>query len=196
MKKTDAKEQILAAGMGLIALHGFNATGIDAILKRAGIPKGSFYHYFGTKENFGMEILEKFSSEYDKKLDSFLLDKTRSPLRRIYDFLEHSIENLIENNYARGCLAGNLGQELADQNERLRLRLAELFHAWQVKFAACLREAQEQGEIDAALDADDVAHFLLSGWEGAILRAKVMRSAAPLENFISMLSGCVFRRKA
>ena len=191
MKSSDMKEHILSAAMDMIALNGFNATGVDAVLKQAGVPKGSFYHYFGTKENFGLELIEKFSAEYDAMLDSFFINKSVPPVQRIYNYLEHGISQLSENSCSRGCLIGNLGQELADKNERFRVKLAEIFLSWQGRFEACLQEARAAGQIDAGADPRSLAQFILSGWEGAILQAKVMRSKEPLENFVALLRNAV-----
>ncbi len=190
--KENAREKILAAGEELVGFNGFNATGIDSVLKAAGVPKGSFYYHFGTKENFGFEIINLFAEKYSRKLDSFLKDQEVPPLERIRNYLEHSIEHLAEHDFTRGCLIGNLGQELADQNERFRARLAAIFADWQVKFTDCLREAQQAGTLNPAHAPEAVASFFLSGWEGAVMRAKVTRSPEPLRQFADMLYATVF----
>ena len=151
------------------------------------MPKGSFYHHFGSKENFGIEVINLFAERYAQKLHSFFDDQSVAPLERIRNYLEHSIEHLTHENFSKGCLIGNLGQELADQNERFRDRLAEVFCDWLDIFAACLRQAQHDGKLNPRLDAQKLASFLLSGWEGAILRAKVMRSPEPLKQFVAIL---------
>lgn len=186
MKET-ARDKIIATGVDMVAISGFNATGIESILKAAGVPKGSFYHHFGSKENFGIEVINLFAERYAQKLHSFLDDQTVEPLERIRNYLEHSIEHLTQENFSKGCLIGNLGQELADQNERFRDRLAEVFGDWLALFANCLRQAQQAGSLNPQLDAQKLASFLLSGWEGAILRAKVMRSPEPLKQFVGIL---------
>ena len=185
--KESARDKIIETGVEMIAISGFNATGIDSILKAAGVPKGSFYHHFGSKENFGIEVINLFAERYAKKLHSFFDDQNVEPLKRIRNYLEHSIEHLTQENFAKGCLIGNLGQELADQNERFRDRLGEVFFDWLKLFADCLRQAQQAGSLNSRLDAHKLASFLLSGWEGAILRAKVMRSPEPLKQFVSIL---------
>ena len=185
--KQNAREKIIATGVEMIAVSGFNATGIDAVLKAAGVPKGSFYHYFGSKENFGIEVINLFAERYAQKLHEFFDDHDVAPLERIRNYLEQSIEHLTGENFSKGCLIGNLGQELADQNERFRDRLAEVFCDWLELFADCLRQAQEAGALSPKLDAHRLASFLLSGWEGAILRAKVMRSPDPLRQFVNIL---------
>jgi len=175
----------------MVGLNGFNATGVDSVLKAAGVPKGSFYHHFGTKENFGMEVINLFAESYEQKLKSYLGDESVQPLDRIRNYMEHSVEYLAEKNFTQGCLIGNLGQELADQNERFRDRLAEVFADWMAMFTDCLGEAQESGALNPELDPEAVASFLLSGWEGAILRAKVMRSSKPLRHYVDTLFATV-----
>ncbi len=194
MKKQNKRTDILDIGTELISTNGFNATGIDSVLKKAGVPKGSFYYYFGSKEDFGFAIIDKFAEEYDLKLTSYFGDTSVSPLQRMRNYMEHTIEHLAENKCKRGCLIGNLGQELADQNERFRARLESIFHSWQNVFSSCLKDAQEQGEIAQGIDCDVMAEFILSGWEGAILRAKVMQSPHSLRIFIDTLFSSILVR--
>ncbi len=194
MEKKDTRAEIIAKGMEMISLQGYNATGIDAILKKAGVPKGSFYHYFGSKEDFGLAVIDHFAERYDQRLDTFLKDDEVTPLNRVRNYLESGLARLTQNHCTKGCLIGNLGQELADQNERFRARLDEIFQSWKECFAACLREAQSAGELAADMDAGVVAGFILSGWEGAILRSKVMRSPQPLQDFIDTIFATVLKK--
>lgn len=193
MEKKDTRAEIISIGMGLISLHGYNATGIDAVLKQAGVPKGSFYHYFDNKEGFGLAVIDFFADCYDRKLDTFFNDEQVTPSNRIRNYLENGLACLTKNQFTKGCLIGNLGQELADQNERFRARLDEIFNAWKERFAACLREAQRAGELAPDVDPAVMAGFILSGWEGAILRAKVMKSPQPLRDFIDTLFATILR---
>lgn len=191
MEKKDTKAEIISIGTEMISLQGYNATGIDAILRRAGVPKGSFYHYFGSKEEFGLAVIDHFAKRYEQRLDTFLRDEEVTPLNRIRNYLESGLARLEQNQCTKGCLVGNLGQELADQNERFRARLDEIFRSWKGRFAACLREAQGKGELAPTLDPPVIAGFILSGWEGAILRAKVMKSPRPLRDFIETIFATV-----
>jgi TetR/AcrR family transcriptional regulator, transcriptional repressor for nem operon len=187
MGKKDTRNEIISIGTELIASQGFNATGIDMVLKEAGVPKGSFYHYFRSKEDFGLAVIDRFAARYHERLDSFLRDGSHLPLTRIRNYLLANLEWVERNNCSKGCLVGNLGQELSDRNERFRQRLEEVFQSWQDQLAACFREAQEAGELSRDVDAATVAEFMLSGMEGAILRAKVMKSPQPLRDFIDIL---------
>lgn len=191
MEKRDTRNEIIQAGTAMIALQGYNATGIDAILKAASVPKGSFYHYFKSKEDFGLAVIDRFSASFEQRLTTFLDDAEVTPLNRIRNFLESGLLRISQNQCTRGCLLGNLGQELADQNERFRARLEEAFVLWQQRFAACLGEAQQCGELPATLDTWLLAGHILSGWEGAILRAKVMKSPQPMRDFIDVLFAIV-----
>ncbi|WP_028581159.1 TetR/AcrR family transcriptional regulator [Desulfogranum japonicum] len=193
MKKSDKKSEIIAVGTDLISVNGFNATGIEAVLRQAGVPKGSFYHYFRNKEEFGMAVIDNFAAQYDEKLDSFFNDHTVPPLERIRNYFEHSLAHMSEKQFTKGCLIGNLGQELADQNERFRERLATIFSSWKKRFGSCLQEAQERGEFPVTLEPDVVADFILAGWEGAILRSKVNKSPEPIRNFVDTLFVTILR---
>lgn len=194
MEKKDTKAEIIAKGTEMISLNGYNATGIDAVLKQVNVPKGSFYHYFGSKEDFGLAVIDRFAERYQQRLDTFLDDVEVTPLNRIRNYLESGLARFAQNQCAKGCLIGNLGQELAGRNERFRSRLDEIFQSWKDHFAACLREAQDIGELAPDLDVNIIAGFLLSGWEGAILRAKVMKSPQPMRDFIETLFSTVLKR--
>ncbi|MCE1225510.1 MAG: TetR/AcrR family transcriptional regulator [Geobacteraceae bacterium] len=187
MEKKDTRSDIIKIGTELISRQGYNATGIEMVLKEAGVPKGSFYHYFKSKEEFGLAVMDVFANYYSQRMTALLQDTALSPLSRIRKLLEGSLQRFSNNQCSKGCLIGNLGQEMADQNERFRARLDQIFDDWRCLFADCLREAQVAKELDSRLDAEPLASFVLSGWEGAILRAKVMKSPKPLQDFIEVL---------
>jgi len=193
MEKKDTRSDIIKIGTELISRQGYNATGIEMVLKEAGVPKGSFYHYFKSKEEFGLAVMDVFADYYSQRMTALLQDTALSPLTRIRRLLEGSLERFSRNQCSKGCLIGNLGQEMADQNERFRARLDEIFDDWRRLFAACLSEAQAAKELDSRLEAEALASFILSGWEGAILRAKVMKSPQPLQDFIEVLFNVTLR---
>lgn len=195
MEKKDTRSEIVRIGTSLIYRQGYNATGIDAILKEAGVPKGSFYHYFKSKEEFGLAVIDHFADGFVQRLDTFLKDEEVAPLNRLRNFLESGLARVSQNACTRGCLIGNLGQEMADQNERFRERLNRIFDLWRHHVAECLREAQRVGELAADLDADMAAGVLLSGWEGAILQAKVTKSPQPMRDFLEVMFSTMLRSR-
>jgi TetR/AcrR family transcriptional repressor of nem operon len=193
MHKKDTRSEIIRIGTELIARHGYNATGIEMVLKEAEVPKGSFYHYFKSKEEFGLAVMDLFADRYSQRMTALLQDSSLPPLARLRSLLEGSLERLSRNQCSKGCLIGNLGQEMADQNERFRARLDEIFSGWQQLFADNLREAQQSGALRADSDCNALASFILSGWEGAILHAKVTKSPKPLQEFITVLFTATLR---
>lgn len=182
MEKRDTRSEIIRVGMELIATQGYGATGIGAVLQVAKVPKGSFYHYFPSKEDFGLAVIDRFAEGYERFVCAFLQEPGVAPLQRLRNYLDAVAEavGLEEDGCVRGCLIGNLGQELAAQNETFRVRLEKIFGTWQGHLAATLDQARAAGELSADLDSRCMAGVLLSGLQGALLRSKVQRSAQPL----------------
>ena len=185
--KQDTRQALIDAGSAIISEKGFNNTGIEEILKAVGVPKGSFYYYFSSKSDFGLSIINNHAELYEKKLARYFGDTSMSPVKRLRKYFEDSRDDMQNNACRKGCLFGNLGQEMADQHEAFRLRLAEVFQDWCRALSDCIREAQQAGEIPAHFDADHLAEFCQCSWEGAILRSKVTKSAQPLDTFITYL---------
>ena len=179
----ETRELLLRAGLEVLTEKGFSATGIEEILGRVGVPKGSFYHYFGSKEVFGLDLIERYGVFFARKLDRHLANPSLSPLERLRSFVADATDGMARYEFRRGCLIGNLGQEMGALPESFRDRLKETFEDWQARLAVCLSEAQKAGEVSAAADVAQLAAVFWIGWEGAVLRAKLERSARPLEVF-------------
>lgn len=188
--KSNTRQELIRVGTEIIGEQGFGATGINAVLTRAGVPKGSFYHYFPSKERFGLAILDDFVQAFDERLEHFLGDTTKTPLTRLRSLFADTIGAMDGAACARGCMAGNLAQELAGQHELFRERLDRAFRGWEGRFADCLAEAREAGEIKdqpgQETELHDLARALFATWEGAVLRAKVAGSPAPLRTFLDV----------
>lgn len=180
----ETREALLHAGMALLTEQGFLATGIDAVLKQVGVPKGSFYHYFASKEAFGRAVLQRYGAYFAAKLDRWLLDDSRPPLARLTDFVDDARAGMARYAWRRGCLVGNLGQEVTQLPEGFREQLDAVLRDWQARLAACLRAAQREGSLAATVDCDELAAFFWIGWEGAVLRARLVQDDAPLATFI------------
>ena len=193
MDKGSTRDVLLDAGRRVFLERGYNHSGIETILQSAGVPKGSFYHYFGSKEEFGLEVLNRFAECVEADLDRHLGDRTLRPLERLARHGDSVCERLEGRGCRNGCLVGNLSQEMADQSETFRARLDQIFREWRARYAACLKEARDSGEIDPGLDVDDLADFWLSGWQGAVLRSKTARNAGPLRTFLNLMFGYVLR---
>lgn len=194
MSRAQTREELIQVGTEIIALHGFGPTGINAVLSTAGVPKGSFYYYFSSKEDFGLAIIDAAAADYAARIDSFLSDANYPPLERIRNYMTAGMAQLGAGQCKRGCLLGSLGQELSSHNETFRARLDAVFKNWKQRFSRCLDEARSVGDLAADSNTGPLAEFLLSGWQGAILRAKMSQSTAPLQAFIDTVFGQVLKR--
>ncbi|MBU2878847.1 MULTISPECIES: acrylate utilization transcriptional regulator AcuR [Aliiglaciecola] len=181
----DTRAELIRSGVELLTEQGFFASGIDKILKKVGVPKGSFYHYFASKEVFGRAVIESYASYFAKKLDSHLLNSDIDPIQRISNFVEDAKSGMQKHQYKRGCLVGNLGQEVDVLPESYRQLLLNIFTDWQARIEACLLEAQQQKLISAKANCQLQAEFFWVGWEGAVSRARLVQDAEPLNNFLS-----------
>jgi TetR/AcrR family transcriptional repressor of nem operon len=179
----ETRELLIRAGIEALTEKGFSATGIDEILRRVDVPKGSFYHYFESKEAFGAELIDRYGAYFERKLEHYFRDDSRSPLDRVRAFVDGAQQGMARYEFRRGCLIGNLGQEMAALPEAYRDRLGSVFSVWQASLARCLSAAQSAGEISRAADCEQLAAFFWIGWEGAVLRAKLERNANALTIF-------------
>ena len=187
MKTHATRDKLIDIGAELIAEQGFKATGINAVLSRANVPKGSFYHYFASKEDFGLAVIDAFAAQYDARLTALFAAPDISPLARLRRYFAAGKADMLSTDLARGCLIGNLGQELSARSEVFRARLDQVFRGWERRLVACLEEARAAGEVADDIDAEALASFIMAGWEGAILRAKTVKSLAPMECFERVL---------
>ena len=187
MIKEAPRTALLEAGTQIFLEKGYNKAGIQEIVRAAKVPKGSFYYYFQSKEDFGLQVIDHFVQAYDATLETYLTDEALSPLSRLRKQAEFHCEQLETLQCRRGCLIGNIGQELADQSEIFRSRIAAVFSGWREQYAACLKQAQQAGEIAQHLDVEAIAEFYVSGWEGAVLQGKLTRSTVPVRRFIQLM---------
>ncbi|WP_043748012.1 TetR/AcrR family transcriptional regulator [Methylobacterium nodulans] len=169
--------------MAALSEKGYSATGLDEVLRSVSVPKGSFYHYFPSKDAFGAELIDAYAAYFARKLDRWFLDEGAAPLQRLRNFVADACAGMERYDFRRGCVVGNLGQEMSALPEAFRSRLHGVLLDWQARTARCLEQARAAGEIAADADCEALAAFFWIGWEGAVLRAKLERSSAPLVLF-------------
>lgn len=184
-ENSDTRALLIRSGVEVLTESGFAAAGIDGILKKVGVPKGSFYHYFKSKEDFGQAVIAHYASYFAAKLDKCLLDESIAPLQRIVQFADGAKQGIVKFEFKRGCLVGNLGQEVAILPDSYRLILQNIFAVWQTKMQACLDTAQQQGDIKQNINCAQQAEYFWIGWEGAVMRARLVQSVQPLDLYIA-----------
>jgi len=181
----DTKAELIRSGLEQLTEYGFTSSGIDQILKKVGVPKGSFYHYFASKEVFGQAVIESYANYFANKLDTYLLNESYPPLTRISNFVEGAKIGMSHHQFKRGCLVGNLGQEVDLLPQSFRQQLIDIFLCWQNRLANCLKVAQIQGEISNTANCELLAEYFWIGWEGAVSRAKLVQDSKPLDNYLN-----------
>lgn len=186
MKRIHDKNDIVQVGLDLVLSRGFNATGVEAVLKQANVPKGSFYNFFSSKEEFALAIIDKFVADRVEVLYPIFNDQSLPPLERVRSSFETLIAIFEGAECSKGCLIGNLGQEMADQFENVRQRLENSLQEWAKSVSELLLQAQKENAITADMNTDMLAENLISSFQGALLRSKVKKSPEPLKNFIHL----------
>lgn len=189
---TETKQRLLEQGVTMLLRHGYHDLGITAVLEATQIPKGSFYHHFNSKEDFGLQAIDLYMAEVHAGLDYCLGDMTRSPLERVRYFFELSEEKYRTEGYL-GCLLGGLGQELSGVSEVFRHKVEACFAEIANRVAGCLEEAVENGELPDTTDTQEMAELLVNCWEGAALRTRLRRDPAPLRKMLDFYFGTAMR---
>jgi TetR/AcrR family transcriptional repressor of nem operon len=159
--------------------HGYNDLGVQALLATTRTPKGSFYHHFKDKEDFALQVVDQYMREVHAGLDDCLGDESLPPLERVRSFFERTQGHYRSEGYM-GCLLGGLGQELSGVSDVFRRTIEDCFAQIAGRIAVCLEEARERGDLPAGSDPQHMAGLLVDCWEGAALRSRLRRDAAPL----------------
>lgn len=191
--KEDTKQKLIITGAKIMHLKGFNNTGIQEILDKAGIPKGSFYNFFKSKEDFGLKIIDYFVGFFSQIFSQFLGDKSQPPLERLRLLFRWLIEFFKSTNFTLGCPIGNFAQEMGDISPAFREKLKTSLDSMSEQFENILREAQESGRLSQSMNTRETAHFILSSWEGALMLMKVAKSTEPLETHIRFIFDYVLK---
>lgn len=180
----DTRDLLIRRGMELLTERGISATSIDEVLKSTQIPKGSFYHYFANKSEFTLAVMDAYNHYFCSKLTRYLGDGNQAPLARLAAFVDSACRGMERFEFKRGCLIGNLGQEVAQLEPALRLRLEQILCSWEALLAQSLKDALTAGELAPESDCAALAHVFWIGWEGAVLRARLAGSTEPMTSFL------------
>jgi TetR/AcrR family transcriptional repressor of nem operon len=189
MPKPSLREVIVETAVDELHRHGYCACSVDTITRAAGVPKGSFYNHFKSKEELGAVAVGRYAAESTWH-DTF---PQLSPLGQLRARFTVMRDALVANSYARGCLIGNMSAEQADHSEVIRAVVKDALAAWSDSITESIKDAQAVGEVAADIDAARLGRFVLNAWEGALIRAKAVRGAEPLDDFFEVVFGTVLR---
>jgi TetR/AcrR family transcriptional repressor of nem operon len=183
LKNDNTRLSLIQEGLKVLITHGYDGIGLAAILGAAGVPKGSFYYFFKSKEDFVGEVLVAYEQHYLDLRDSIFKDATRSPAQRLRDYFDE-LERLHRREAPLGgCLYGVLAQTASVRSEDFRNRLAKVFKTWTAQIEQLLKDAQAAGELHPDIDAIEAAAFIIEAYEGALIRMKVDGGLAAFARF-------------
>lgn len=186
-RRENTKNKIIAISARLMHLKGFYNTGIQEILEKADTPKGSFYHYFKSKDDLGLEVIEYYTDTITSIFEHYLKDTKVPPLQRLDNLITFYVKHFRKKNYMLGCPIGNFSLEVTDLNESFREKLNHSINTLVELIESCLNEAKYIGTISADIDTKQTAEFIFQGFEGALLRMKVVKSDRPIIVFKDMI---------
>lgn len=179
MKNTDTKDTLLKIGSELMTLKGYNGVGLKEILDAAGIPKGSFYHYFSSKEDFAIHII---NLNFKVKHDFFKLilkDNKTTPKTRLKNLFNAYKEIAFGND----CLLVKMNNEMANLSDSIKQSLITGMGLSKKILIECLNESKKIGEIGSEHDVEKLCEFIFSGWEGALIRSRLVGNGTPFDAF-------------
>lgn len=191
---TPTRAHLIDVGLELMRKHGYGATGLQEILHAADVPKGSFYHHFGSKEEFTAAVIERYFVLAAEHAHKILSNTRHAPLKRLRHYFEELIQIAGQSSDIPGCLLGSLSLEVTAVSPLLQGQLSSSFKQWQITVALVLREAVEKGELPKSTKPDPLAGFVLNSWEGALLRSQADKSDAPLKDFLHFIFEDLLRK--
>ncbi|MFC4217459.1 TetR/AcrR family transcriptional regulator [Pseudophaeobacter arcticus] len=179
--QTDStRDHILTTGRALVAQRGFTGMGLAELLKTAAVPKGSFYHYFASKEDFGCKLLEQYIGQYGKTLTEILEDSAPTARARLLEYWSRWVSSQSSQEASSQCLIVKLGAEVSDISEEMRRLLEAGTRTMTTQLASTIAEGQQDGSIATSVQPALVGPALYQMWLGASLMAKLSRSPNPL----------------
>ncbi|OLO07189.1 TetR family transcriptional regulator [Salinicola sp. MH3R3-1] len=182
----DVKTQILDIAQSTMGSRGFSAVGLNEILKAAQVPKGSFYHYFESKEAFGVALLERYFSRYLAELDELLATRDESSaVSRLMRYWQRWVDTQTGHDLQSRCLVVKLGAEVSDLSDSMRQVLENGTDRIIERLTRELTRARQNGEITADDDDGELAASLYQMWLGASMLAKVTQDDRPLQSALS-----------
>lgn len=181
------RTKLLELGVELIRSHSFQGIGIKDILSLAKIPKGSFYHYFESKETFGLQVAQFYHDNQMHFAKTILMDKSKSSSERLYNFFSDAAEQFREREFKQGCLMCNLSAELADENEKFQALLRDHWQELSTEITKCIKELGTEKLGFAHLSPEECADWMINTWGGSLTRMKATGDAKPLQLFLKSI---------
>lgn len=190
MGRPGVRQQLVEASLVAFQRTGFNGTSIQDLTDEAGVPKGSFYNHFKSKEEIALAALDLYTSRNGL---GELADRSVPPLERLRRHFDLRWAAVRERGYTAGCFLGTMSSEIGDTHAVARATFAAMFEAWGQALGAVIREAQASGAVTTRADAAELGRFVLNAWQGALVRMKAVKSEDPYEDFRRVVFDVILR---
>ena len=188
MPRASVRDLLIESALDVFHTRGFNGSSVQDIVDAAGVPKGSFYNHFASKEALGIEVVRAYSRLVGAYVAEAGADDIFSgegtPLERIRRYFEAVIEQNVSCGVRKGCLLGNFATELAPHSTEIASAVTEALDNWSAAVSQALEQAQEAGQLARSVDVGALGRYLVDGYEGAATRAKLIGDRAPMDEFI------------
>ncbi len=189
MSEQDTKERILDAGVEIMLERSFHSVGLNKLLAAVNVPKGSFYHYFKSKEQFGVEVLRYYTKQANSKRRELLNNSelSKNPLERLLFMFNSTIDSIYSGGCKCPCLLQKVAIEIANSSEPMRVALAEGFEDIIATFKEVLDQAITAGYLPTTFDVESEAEYILDLWAGAQQRTAIIRDVTPLRHAATII---------
>ena len=190
MARASLREQIVDAAFEQFHQHGYHGCGVKLITDSAGVPKGSFYNHFDSKEALALVVMERYG---ETRRVPELADRAVAPLTRLRNHFEFLASDIEKYDYQRGCVFGNFSNEAADHSPVIRAGLVTAFDSWSAAVTDTIREAQADGSVASQQDPQVLGRFLVNAWEGAIVGERAAKNGSSFAAFFTIAFDTVLR---
>ncbi len=182
--KSNTKEKIITIGLQMVLYNGYHNTGLIELIEKANISKGTFYHYFKSKEAFAIELIEQYTKTTLEVMTQGA-NSNVSAIENLKKVFQNKIALQESLQYKRGCLLGNFSIEMGNLSPALQQKTEEAHLELTTIVISFLQEALQNGELEDDIDAHETANYIMNSWQGALLRMKSAKSNKPLKLFFS-----------
>lgn len=194
-KKNDTiRPLLLEVGLTLFAKRGYHGTGIKEIVDNAHVPKGSFYNYFKSKEEFGIEIIRWHSADFWQKWNSSIDANAADPLQALYDCFNTMLVEHIDCAVNTFCVVAHVAAEMCETSPECRITMKTLLDDMLNNVAGYIQKAQRLGLARSDVEANELASLFWDAWTGSILRMKIEDSIEPVKQSVSLLFGRLLKK--
>jgi len=188
-RSEQTREALIEAGIEHLSVHGYHGTGIKQILDEVGVPKGSFYNFFASKEAFVAELIGHYSQDLLAQLDEFMngAGKDLTSVEQLRAIYRYSLERYAINDFKKSCLVGSMASEISSESEMCRIELERSMKQWLSFFSGVFEQGQQQGLIRDDMSPSDMAAVYWAAWEGSLIKMKMSADTQPVKRIMELM---------